>query len=131
MNESDKSHVAIDLKELLVEKIPGSKVLFSSGNLFEWLNKESSGSLMMPNCLVEAPIKIDSFTEGVCSVGISMEGNQVACGTDNCQVKVFAVATGKLLRVFQGHSGRIIQVNIKKINKQRGQKKQDTVIASS
>ena len=54
---------------------------------------------MMPKCLGEALVKIDSFTEGVCSVNISMDGNLVECGTDNFQVKVFAVATCKLFRV--------------------------------
>ena len=38
---------------------------------------------------------------------ISPSGSLVACGTDNCEIKLFSLATASLLRTLQGHSGRI------------------------
>lgn len=100
MNEPASSQVAIDLDRLLKD---GFKI---SGNLFEWLNKSSVSDDGQTRA-IKPPMRLSDFSESVCSVSISADGGKVACGTDNCEIKLFSISTARLLQTFQGHSGRI------------------------
>lgn len=99
INQSENSQVVIDLIELLrLNKGMAS-------DLFEWLNKENSQEE-----LIKPPIKIDDFNDGVCSIALSTDGSNIACGTENCEIKLFSAKTASLIRTFQGHSGKINQL---------------------
>jgi len=97
INQPEGSHVAREVRQA----VGGGRL---QGCLFEWVDKASEGS----GGLVSAPMRLEGFKEGVCSVAIF--GDRVACGTEDCEVKVFSVVTAELVRVFQGHAGRINQV---------------------
>lgn len=100
MNQPEESKVAVDLRTLLNNNTS------LSVNLIELLNKTTN----QETASIKPPMKITDFTEGVCSVAISLGNDKVACGTENCEIKMFDVNTAKLLRTYQGHSGKINQL---------------------
>jgi len=99
VNEAEDSSPAKDVFVLLRSN---SKL---SGYLFERLNKSTSETKH-----ISKPITLNNFDDSVCSVAISKNGDTIACGTENCQIKLFSVNTAALIRTFQGHSGRINQL---------------------
>jgi telomerase protein component 1 len=101
MNQPETSHPFIDLKYLLKHNQD-----ISGGFLFEWLRKPNTNSDQS-----FLPVKITDFNyQSVCCVAISPNGQFVACGTDNCEIKLFSLSTANLIRTYQGHSGRINQL---------------------
>ncbi len=98
MNEPEGSHVASELKLMIEEK--GCLRSF----LFEWVDKVGEKSVGE----IESPMRINDFVEGICAVAIC--GDRLACGTEDCQVKVFSAKTAAFIRGFQGHAGRINQL---------------------
>ena len=98
MNQPAASEVSLDVKTLLASNSA------KSGFLFEWLNKSKDSDAF--NLF---PVKIEDCTEAVCSVSISPSGEKIACGTENCEIRLYSLATKSLLKTLQGHSGRINQ----------------------
>ena len=102
MNQPETTHPFIDLKHLLLVNHD-----ISGGLLFEWLRKPNIHSYQS-NIL---PVKITDFNhQSVCCVAVSPNGQNVACGTENCEIKLFSISTTNLIKTFHGHSGRINQV---------------------
>lgn len=99
MNQPEGSNVSTDLRTLLNTNTE------LSTNLIELLNKS-----MHESASIKPPMRISDFTEGVYSVAISLSNDKVACGTENCEIKMFAISTAKLLKTYQGHSGKINQL---------------------
>lgn len=96
MNQPENSAPAVDLKATLNNK----PVSF----MFEKLKNDNTLSEMLGN---ELPLTIKDFNSSITSVAISPNGLYVACGTENCDVSLYVIATGALLKKFQGHSGKI------------------------
>jgi telomerase protein component 1 len=69
--------------------------------VFKMLNRDDRGD--------DGPTvrRLNDFTHAVTAMAVSPNGQYLTCGTDNCQIRVYFVATGKLLRLMHGHSGRI------------------------
>jgi telomerase protein component 1 len=99
MNQPEASSVASDLINLL----ESSSNKTGGGLLFEWINKAKDSDKFKL-----FPVKIQDTNEAaISSVSISPDGQKVACGTENCEIRLFAMASANLLKVLQGHSGRI------------------------
>jgi telomerase protein component 1 len=97
INQPNSSQTYIDLKRMLKTN-PRSIVT----NLFIWLNKAEN----QEENNIE-PVTINDTDAVVTCVVISPGGQYVACGTTNCDVRLYSLATASFIRSFQGHSGEI------------------------
>jgi telomerase protein component 1 len=74
-----------------------------SGSLFEWVNKPSNEKIKA--------ITLNNFNDSsVSTISILKNGDLIACGTENCEIKLFSLSTATLIKSLQGHSGRINQL---------------------
>lgn len=97
MNQPETSIVSKDLRSLLK-----TNPKINNCNIFEWVNKSNESESY--NLL---PTKLTDFDDAVSCVCISSDGQTVACGTENCEIKLFSTSTAKFLRKLHGHSDKI------------------------
>ena len=100
MNQPEYSHPSIDLKKLLEKDCD-----VNYGFLFEWINKAKD-----TDKFGLSPVQISDINEPISTVCLSPNGQKIACGTKNCEIKLYNSNTAALIRNFQGHSGRINQL---------------------
>jgi telomerase protein component 1 len=97
INQPSSSHTYTDLKRMLKNNPHAIDT-----NLFIWLNKVEN----QEEANIE-PVTINDTESIISTVIISPSGQYVACGTNNCDVRLYSLATASLIRTFQGHSGEI------------------------
>ena len=83
MNQPEASSVASDLTYLL--ESPGNKTGGSGGMLFEWIDQDKDSDKFKL-----FPVKVQATNEAaISSVSISPDGQKVACGTENCEIRIY------------------------------------------
>ena len=96
MNQPPNSAPTENLRRIFCDK----RIAF----MFEETNKELQASDLLAKVL---PLTIKDFNSTISSVAISANGQYLACGTEDCEIKLFLLSTAALIKKFQGHSGKI------------------------
>ena len=83
VNEPSGSVVSQDVKIMLSTGVVGE-----DAHIMEWLNKRDSGA----ECLMTMP----NLPSTVTCLTVSMDGNYLACGSDDCVVRLYNISTAKV-----------------------------------